>query len=312
MVQELPQIWILQIRQCQAKGTYEDTEIVGHLIAKRVEILSREKCDILVFGPHPDDEALGCANVISQALSKKKKVKVIVVAYGESSVEGTKWFYGHEPEKEDYINIGYVRQKESLEAMKVLGLKEEDIIFLGYPNDGLLDIISSEDYTPDNPYLSAFTGFEKVSHNNSYNMGAPYCRESIYKDVRKILNEFDPDRVYVTHPLDSHNDHKACGKMVYDLAKEFKRSIKVRCYLISPSRIPSERHRMIYKFVGQLKEKYLGEQAKELKRRCIEKYESQSFLFKELAFHYDVERFFKLEHGPLAKIIKELKPDLVY
>jgi LmbE family N-acetylglucosaminyl deacetylase len=274
--------------------------------------LSKEKYDILVFGPHPDDEALGCADLISRALKRKKKVKVVVAAYGESSVDGTKWFYDHDPQKEDFINIGYVRQKESIEAMKVLGLPEKDIIFLGYPNDGLLEIVSSNDYTSSKPYKSEFTGFDRVSYKNSYHMDAPFCKESIHNDISKILAQCDPDEVYVTHPMDSHNDHKACGKMVSDLVKEYKSQIRVRCYFISPSKIPSERHRMVYKFTGQLKERYLKGAEMDLKKRCIEQYRSQSFLFDELAFHYEVERFMKLEHGFLAKMAKMLKPNLVY
>jgi LmbE family N-acetylglucosaminyl deacetylase len=274
--------------------------------------LSTEKCDILVFGPHPDDEALGCANVISTGLSKNKKVKVAVVAYGESSVDGTRWFYGHEPQREDFINICLVRQKESIEAMKVLGLSQEDLIFLGYPNDGLLDIISSDDYTSSNPYESKFTGFDRVNIHGSYNMGALFCKENIQDDVRKIISECDPDLIYVSHPMDSHNDHKACGRMVYDIAKSIKSSIRVRCYLISPSKIPSERHRLIYKFTGQLRERYLKNSEEELKRRCIEQYKSQKFLFHELAFHYEVERYFKMESGLRSKVAKMLKPDLVY
>jgi LmbE family N-acetylglucosaminyl deacetylase len=274
--------------------------------------LTKEKYDIIVFGPHPDDEALGCANVVSRALGKKKKVKVTVVANGESSVDGTEWFYGHPPEQEDFKNIGRVRQEESIAAMKVLGLPREDVIFLGYPNDGLLEIMSSDEYTLENPYRSGFTGFDKVTYENSYSMGAPFCKESILKDVGNILSDYSPDEVYVTHPQDSHEDHKACGRLVYDVSKELDTSIKVRGYLISPSKTPSEKQLMVYKSTGQLKEIHLNESEKEMKKRCIEQYKSQSFLFDQLAFHYDVERFFKMEQGMRIKMAKILKPDLVY
>ncbi len=266
----------------------------------------------MVFGPHPDDEGLGCANVISQALRKEKKVKVIVVANGESSVDGTEWFYGHPPQREDFVNIGRVRQKETIEAMKVLGLAEEEIIFLGYPNDGILKMMSSDECTPDKPYRSEFTGFDRVTYENSYNMGAPFCKESILEDVGKIISDYNPHEVYVTHHQDSHYDHKACGKMVFDLTRKINPSAKVRGYLISPSRIPSEKQRMVYKSTGQLREIHLSESEKELKKRCIEQYKSQSFLFDQLAFHYDVERFFKMEQGMRIKMARMLKPDLVY
>jgi LmbE family N-acetylglucosaminyl deacetylase len=274
--------------------------------------LNNEKCHHLIIGPHPDDEALGCAGLIYKALKKNEKVKVIVVANGESSIEGTKWFYGRKPTTEDFINIGYMRQKETIAAMKVLGLKSNDIKFLGYPNDGLLEIISSDKYTPNNPFKSQFTGFERVSYENSFNIGVPFCKNSLFTDFRDLLKKYDPDHVYVTHPLDSHNDHKACGRFVYDLSKEFRNSIKVRCYVIAKSKIPSKKHRMIYKSIGQLKESHLDEVTKKIKKRCMGEYKSQGFLFDEIAFHYDVERLIKLEHGLLAKIAKKLRPSLVY
>lgn len=273
---------------------------------------SMKNCDIIVFAPHPDDEALGCAGLIYNAVQKNKKVKVVVVANGESSIDGTEWFYGHKPTTKDFINIGYVRQKESISAMKVLGLATDDVIFLGYPNEGLLKIISSDDYTNDNPYRSEFTNFDKVSYENSRTMGAPFCKESLFGDVKAILGDCKPKYVYVTHPMDSHLDHRACGQVVDKIAKDFDKSIHVLCYMIAKSKIPSPKRRLIYKCTGQLKEKYLDDNTKKIKKGCIHEYKSQSFLFEAFAHHNEVERFWKLEHGIRAKIAKRFIPSLRY
>lgn len=270
------------------------------------------KSDILIFAPHPDDEALGCAGLIYKAIQKKKKVKVVVVANGESSIDGTEWFYGHKPTTEDFINIGYVRQKESISAMKVLGLKSEDVIFLGYPNDGLMEIISSDVYSKDNPYRSEFTNFDRVSYENSYSMGATFCKESFFGDIKGILDENNPKYVYVTHPQDNHFDHKACGQFVQTIVKSWDRSIHVLNYMIASSKIPSPRRRFVYKCTGQLKEKFLNDATRKIKERCINEYKSQSYLFDELAFHNEVERFWKLEYGIRAKLAKKLIPSLRY
>jgi LmbE family N-acetylglucosaminyl deacetylase len=256
--------------------------------------VSTERCDILIFGPHPDDEALGCAGLIHDAIKKKQKVKIIIVTNGESSVEGTEWFYGHKAKKEDFIDIGYVRQKESISAMNVLGLKKEDIIFLGYPNDGLLDIIYSDKYSIEKPFKSEYTGFDSVSFKDSYNIGAPFCKDSINNDIRIILKEYTPKNIYVTHPLDSHNDHKACGRFVNDISKQFDTTSNILSYMIAKSKIPSKKQRLIYKAKGQLKEKYLDESTRKIKEECIHQYKSQSFLFDEIAFHNEVERFYKI------------------
>ncbi|UCG69088.1 MAG: PIG-L family deacetylase [Thermoplasmata archaeon] len=269
-------------------------------------------CEIMVFAPHPDDEALGCAGLIYKALQRKKKVKVVVIANGESSVDGTEWFYGRKPTTQDFINIGYVRQKETISAMKILGLESDDVIFLGYPNDGLMEIISSDIYTKDNPFRSEFTNFERVSYENSRSVGATFCKESLKSDIKDILEEGKPRYVYVTHPMDSHFDHRACGKYIPSISKEFDKSINILSYFISKSKIPSPKRRFIYKCTGQLREKYLDKTSRKFKEQCINQYKSQSYLFDQLAFHYEVERFWKLEHGFRIKIAKKFIPNLRY
>ncbi len=286
--------------------------LVFYLPIKNFEFTvdSMSKCDIMVFAPHPDDEALGCAGMIYKAVQKKKKVKIIIVANGESSVDGTEWFYGHKPETQDFINIGYVRQKESVSAMKALGLASKDVIFFGYPNDGLLEIVSSDSYTKDKPYRSEFTNFDRVSYENSYSMGAPFCKESFLHDIKAILNKCNPRNVYVTHPMDSHFDHRACGRFVPEIAKNYDGTIRVFFYMIAKSKIPSPKRRFVYKCTGQLREKYLNEGTIKIKKRCINEYKSQSFLFDQLTFHNEVERFWKLKHGIRSKLAKKLFPSL--
>src|SRR5689334_16220571 len=39
--------------------------------------------DLLVFGPHPDDEVLACSGVIRQALLAGKRVKVVLFTSGD-------------------------------------------------------------------------------------------------------------------------------------------------------------------------------------------------------------------------------------
>ncbi|UCE36853.1 MAG: PIG-L family deacetylase [Thermoplasmata archaeon] len=268
------------------------------------------KSDILIFAPHPDDEALGCAGLIYSSIKKNKKVKVVVVANGESSVDGTERYYGHKPETQDFINIGYVRQKESVSAMKVLGLSSEDVIFLGYPNDGLMEMLSSDKYDKESPYKSEFTHFDRVSYENSYSMGAPFCKESFYSDIKSIFNECRPREVYVTHPLDSHFDHQACGRYISSYVKQLDNSIRVLCYVISPSKIPSPKQSLVYKLAGQMTERHLDKTAKEMKKRFMDEYKSQSYLFDQVAFHFNVERYWKLKRGVRAKIAKKIFPNL--
>jgi LmbE family N-acetylglucosaminyl deacetylase len=271
-----------------------------------------KKCDILIFAPHPDDEVLSCGGLIYNEVRKGKRVKIVVVTNGEASMDGTELYYGHKPDTQEFIDIGYVRQKESISAMKILGLETNDIIFLGYPNDGLMDILSSDVFSKDNPYKSKFTNFDRVAYKDSYNMGAPFCKESYFDDIKSIFKEYKPRTIYLPHPLDSHLDHRACGRFIYEATKKFDRSISVWAYFISWSKQQSPKRLLIYKLTGQLKEKQLDEGAKKMKERCMRQHKSQMYLYKDLAFHNDLERFWKLEHGIRAKIAKKLIPSLRY
>jgi LmbE family N-acetylglucosaminyl deacetylase len=273
---------------------------------------SMEKCDILVFAPHPDDEAIACTGMMYKALSENKRVRVVVVTNGEASVEGTEWYYGRKPTTRDFIDIGHVRQNESMAAMKVLGLEPDDVVFLGYPDSGLTAMISSDKYTGDNPFRSEFTDFNSVSHENSFSIGAPYCRESLSNDITHLIAKSQPGRIYVTHPLDSHTDHRVCGELVSGIADKTLESCTVMGYMIASSGVPSPKRRLVYKSTGQLTEEYLDEKTRKIKEQCIKTYKSQFFLFEQLTFHFDVERFWKLDKGMRAAIASKLFPDLKY
>jgi LmbE family N-acetylglucosaminyl deacetylase len=84
---------------------------------------------IVILAPHPDDEALCCAGVIQNALQQGNAVKIVVVTNGDSYYPG--------------VPLGYQREAESVAGMAVLGLGEQDIIFMGYGDQSLLDLYQS-------------------------------------------------------------------------------------------------------------------------------------------------------------------------
>src|ERR1700741_1270027 len=79
---------------------------------------------ILVFGPHPDDETLVAGGLVLAAVLAGDTVKMIVVTNGDLSG----------------VDAGLRRQAESVAAEQVLGLTEQDVIFLGYPEGSLPQI----------------------------------------------------------------------------------------------------------------------------------------------------------------------------
>jgi len=80
---------------------------------------------ILVFSPHPDDEVLSSAGLISQARKKKIEVKIVLITDGNRRGKGLK------------------RQKEFKQAAFDLGLNNKDLEFWQY-KDGYLKNVDQE------------------------------------------------------------------------------------------------------------------------------------------------------------------------
>lgn len=170
---------------------------------------------VLVFAPHSDDEALGAADLIRKSVQQGAEVKVVLVTNGDGFARAVAIeTVNISPKPQDYINYGYERQKESLAAMKLLGLKDEDVIFLGYPDRGISSMWSSN-WMNSAPYKSRYTKTDKSPYNNSYSSEALYSGENLYSDITKIIEDFKPTHVVYPHPNDRHPDHWG----VYDFVK---------------------------------------------------------------------------------------------
>jgi len=96
---------------------------------------------ILILAPHPDDESIACAGVIQKALGAGAQVRIVYLTNGDHNELA---FIIYERRitlrQGEFVYLGKVRQKESLKAMKFLGLSEKDLVFLGYPDYGTFEI----------------------------------------------------------------------------------------------------------------------------------------------------------------------------
>src|SRR5581483_1595963 len=50
---------------------------------------TRESCDVLAFGAHPDDIEFGCGAVVAQEAQAKRRVRFVICSHGESGTNGT-------------------------------------------------------------------------------------------------------------------------------------------------------------------------------------------------------------------------------
>jgi len=82
---------------------------------------------VLVFMPHPDDEAVFVSGLLKKLTSNKIVLKVITATIGEKSTNR----FGLSPS--DHIAI--VRRRELLKSFKILGI--DDFEILSFPDGGL-------------------------------------------------------------------------------------------------------------------------------------------------------------------------------
>lgn len=139
---------------------------------------------ILVVAPHPDDESLGTAGIIRRAVEKKIPTQVVLMTTGDGYRRAVEVYYGIiEPTAEDFRRLAAVRHLESINAMKELGLKEKDVIFLAYP-DGGTNSLFEVNWDYDNLHAS-LNGGTNAPYPFAYEPGAPYCGENVVKNLER-------------------------------------------------------------------------------------------------------------------------------
>jgi LmbE family N-acetylglucosaminyl deacetylase len=163
---------------------------------------------IVVFAPHPDDEALFAGGIVYQAVQSGQPVKVVMATNGDCK----------DP------SLAHQRQNETIAAMGVLGLAPSDVIFLGYPDCGLRQIyynytaVTSE-YTSVAGRSRTY-GFEGLGstdyHTYIYGSPAKYNKPDMLQDIRTVLLNYRPQDIYVTSGYDEHSDHHTLNFFVVD------------------------------------------------------------------------------------------------
>jgi LmbE family N-acetylglucosaminyl deacetylase len=186
---------------------------------------------VLVVAPHPDDEVIGCAGIMLQALEQKKRVAVVVITSGDgypalSAVVAKK--EREELAAEDFLRAGALRQQHSVRAMKKLGVPQNELIFLGYPDSGLEKVYALDGREV---FQQSFTGKSETYgvsvadyHSLTHGRPASYLKANVVGDVAEIIRKRQPKEIYVTHEADTHGDHRAAFWFVRDavLAAKFQ------------------------------------------------------------------------------------------
>jgi len=165
----------------------------------------------LIFAPHCDDETIACGGIIKRLLARGDKVLVVVATNGDGfRLSVSRQFGKVNVNADDFIRFGYLRQQESIAALKHLGLKSEDVIFLGYPDRGLAPMWLNN-WEATNLFYSSYTNSDHSPYKNAFHFRTPYCGEALLINLKEILRSFQPTTVYYPHTYEAHSDHWAAG-----------------------------------------------------------------------------------------------------
>ncbi|MGB9679247.1 MAG: PIG-L deacetylase family protein [Thermoanaerobacteraceae bacterium] len=169
---------------------------------------------ILVIVPHPDDETIGTAGIIQRAIKLKKPILLIVVTSGEAYKKAAIAFFKKAKlTSEDYYKFGLKRQQETINAMELLGLRRENIIFLGF-SDGTMKFLWSQNWSKNFPKVSSTTKVNYVPYDTAYKKGISYTGQSVVEVLSEIIDNFKPTDIYYPVSDDMHPDHSAVHNFV--------------------------------------------------------------------------------------------------
>ncbi len=174
-----------------------------------IEPLISGETRLMVLSPHPDDECLGAGGLIQRVLAAGGKVKVVFATNGDGFPEGVE-MEDHiaRPTANDYRKYGDERRGEALKALATLGMKEHDVVFLGFPDGGLCYLLWQYRADPQ-AYTSPFT---RENHPPSFEIIVPhtdYNGHDMRAEIEKLLADFRPTLLATTPPEDQHPDHCA-------------------------------------------------------------------------------------------------------
>lgn len=186
---------------------------------------------LLIIAPHLDDETLGLGGLIAQARRKKIPVSIVFLTNGDDNLIGANLqFKTGYPTPAQLIKSGELRQQESLQALRTLGVEEKEIYFLGLPDRGLAKLLTAK-YTT-NPYTAPGTLVNQSPYNLSYISDLPYTGQAAKAALENILTETNPTCIFTSFPEDNHRDHQASSKLLKESLAFLPLKPKVYYYLV--------------------------------------------------------------------------------
>ena len=177
----------------------------------------------MVFSPHPDDETLAAGGLIQRVLSLGGAVKVVFMTSGDGFPEGVeKENRIARPTAHDYRNYGKMRKKEARQALWILGMKKQDVVFLNFPDGGLRNLLRQH-WLDRFPYFrSPYTLEDRPQAEDTVLANIEFNGEDVKREIEKLLVDFRPTLIVLADFRDRHSDHCSTYFFVTNSLKEFR------------------------------------------------------------------------------------------
>jgi LmbE family N-acetylglucosaminyl deacetylase len=174
---------------------------------------------ILIFGAHPDDEQAH-AGLIRAAVEAGIPVRAVFFTSGD--VGACERYYSKPCGPNEAREFGLVRMEETWAALEHLGLKRENVLFLGLP-DGGSGAIWSKHLKASNPFLSIYLATEHAPYENVFRPNLPFAREPVIEVTKQLIRDIRPAMIVTGHPDERHVDHRTNNWFVLKACHELLR-----------------------------------------------------------------------------------------
>ncbi|MEH7388129.1 PIG-L family deacetylase [Bacillus sp. JJ1521] len=150
------------------------------MLGRNLQTVLNHHTDVLVFAAHPDDDILGVGTTLYRHSLKNEEIRVVFITNGTGR-GGESWHISANESKKK----SEIRYREAIRALSLINIPEENILSLGYPDGGT------------QRYL------KKVS-----------------ADILRLIQKFNPERIYVHCIEGGHRDHDLTSFVVKSLCNK--------------------------------------------------------------------------------------------
>lgn len=185
---------------------------------------------LLVVAPHPDDETLCCAGVIRRVIEAGGHVSIVWITSGDGSALSMLFTEKSLFRPVDKVHdLAHKRMLEARAAAGILGVDPTQLYFLGYPDGGIDELLTSH---RSSALPAKFTGETRVPYSEALFPGHPYTGDSLEKDLEVVLERTQPNLVLAPSFLDTHSDHHASGSFAYQVLNRRRELAKARYWIV--------------------------------------------------------------------------------